>query len=171
MRHPSRRLCLLACPVVVRTEVWALLPERYTNKYGHRYEVSSTGRLRNIRTGKLLSPYPHRTGYMVVKLANTAHYVHRLVLTGFVRDPMPGEEGDHLDFDRHNNSITNLRWLPKNVNAWRWKFWTDQPEDTGEEYDEAWATMTDAEYEARGFGPKEHLRPEEQHRHLEGATT
>ena len=37
-------------------------------------------------------------------------YVHRLVLTVFVRAANPGEEGHHRDNDTTNNRLGNLEW-------------------------------------------------------------
>ena len=161
------------CPLkpAVGGELWALLDTPGTR---HRYAVSTLGRVRNADTGQDLRLQLTRGrcgGYLAVNLGR--HYrmqlVHRLVLIAFV-GPARGREGDHLDFRRTHNRVVNLRWLAKDVNAWRWKFFTEeQPPEWKEP-----PPPTPAELAAwlAVWGPPPIRRPEQQHRHLtaEGAS-
>jgi hypothetical protein len=45
--------------------------------------------------------------------------VHNLVLEAFAGPRPEGHEADHIDFDRANNRLENLRWLPRNKNRGR----------------------------------------------------
>lgn len=79
------------------------------------YEVSSLGRVRNMRTGRLLKLVPHKSGYLNAQLWNQGKYrtflVHRLVATAFFGEaPTDKHEAAHGDSDMHNNRASNLRW-------------------------------------------------------------
>jgi hypothetical protein len=117
-------ICTL-CPVKGLPEIWQTIP----HATGH--QVSTSGRVRNAATLRLLKPQAHATGYQVVNLGRScrSQYVHRLVALTFLGPP-PADgrayEVDHLDFNRHHNALTNVRWLTKDINQWRWKYWADE---------------------------------------------
>lgn len=60
----------------------------------------------------LLAPQPSkRNGLYRVRLSDRKRYhVHRLVLEAFVGPRPPDMEGQHLDGDPTNNTLSNLRW-------------------------------------------------------------
>lgn len=103
------------------------------------YEVSSLGRVRNRKTGRILKLTPHSKGYLKVNLTRKIHvYVHQLVCECW-HGPGPfGFEVDHVDFVRSNNTPGNLRWLP-GVENWNrhQRFAMGEPDD--------YVPMTDAE--------------------------
>lgn len=82
--------------------------------------VSNCGRVYNIKTSRFVGG-PDRDGYIQVgfrkdgKMQNFK--VHRLVLQYF-GEPQPEGKGDidHIDHDRSNNHIENLRWVSKSEN-------------------------------------------------------
>jgi len=78
------------------------------------YEVSDRGRVRNSRTGYVLSPATDRHGYQQVGLWQDGKRkyvsVHRLVLAAFVGPCPEGMEGCHNDGDSTHNDVDNLRW-------------------------------------------------------------
>jgi hypothetical protein len=39
--------------------------------------------------------------------------IHRLVLSVFDREPLPGEQAAHLDGNKDNNRLDNLKWCTK----------------------------------------------------------
>jgi HNH endonuclease/NUMOD4 motif/Helix-turn-helix domain of resolvase len=95
--------------------------ERWLPVVGHEgyYEVSEWGRVRRVarghgaKVGRILSPRA-RNGYPSVHLGGKSHYVHRLVATAFLG---PSEhEVDHIDGNRTNNVLPNLRYLTKTDN-------------------------------------------------------
>lgn len=96
-----------------------------------RYEVSSLGRVRNRKTGRVLKPQRHDKGYLKVKLGRKIHvYVHQLVCECWHGPGPAGFEVDHEDFNRANNTPGNLRWL-KGVDNWNrhQRFAMAEPED------------------------------------------
>lgn len=61
-----------------------------------------------------LAPQRHSCGYLMVHFyGNTKRYpryVHRLILEAFVGPCPPGMEACHLNGDRTDNRVENLRW-------------------------------------------------------------
>lgn len=103
------------------------VPEQWRPVPGHSgYEVSSHGRVRSYRNRqghpvaepRLMSPGRRQDGYRVIKLGR--HHqtgVHILVLTSFVGPrPAPDMECRHLDGNRANNHLGNLRWGTRSEN-------------------------------------------------------
>jgi hypothetical protein len=95
------------------------------------YEVSNLGRVRSLsrtrmqqgpRGGIIRVAYKGRVicqnstpdGYKVVHLSDCRRRkllkVHRLVLSSFLRPPLPNEQCCHCDGNRVNNNLQNLRW-------------------------------------------------------------
>lgn len=91
-------------------EIWKTIDE-YPN-----YQVSNMGRVKNIKTGKLLKPIIGGGNYLQVNLYENGkrktHKIHKLVsyyfqeICGLYFD---GCECDHLDTNRINNNVENLR--------------------------------------------------------------
>lgn len=52
---------------------------------------------------------------------NRREYVHRLVAEAWIPNPNNYETVDHLDRNKHNNSVDNLRWctLEENQKSWQ----------------------------------------------------
>lgn len=86
------------------------------------YEVSSLGRVRNAKTGRVLRGTLHR-GIRVValrllsrdKASAPEERLGYMVLTTFDRDPREGEYVRHRDGDRENCAASNLYWGPREV--------------------------------------------------------
>jgi hypothetical protein len=97
-------------------EEWKLI-EGYEN-----YEVSSHGRVRNNKTGLILKPAYNNCGYIHVSIINTnktTRMVHRLVALAFIPNPENKIQIDHIDNDKTNNNISNLRWVTPHENTVR----------------------------------------------------
>lgn len=89
--------------------------------YGEVYEVSNLGEVRNKLTGKVLKLFPNERGYLRVRLVKDKKAfgtsIHRLVMMSFCPvDGMEGLEVDHIDGDKSNNSLSNLRWVTHEEN-------------------------------------------------------
>ncbi len=88
------------------------------------YDVSTIGRIKIIKSGRIGNNHvghfltPHNCGgYYEVTLKNNTHRktikVHVLVAKAFIpnNDPVNKIEVDHINRDRLNNTINNLRWV------------------------------------------------------------
>lgn len=75
-----------------------------------RYEVSNIGRVRNKKTGRVLTPQLNRKtgGYERVTFGNKRDYVHRIVVKSFFKTDIKNKTIAHLDGDKTNNYVGNL---------------------------------------------------------------
>lgn len=85
------------------------------------YEVSSLGRVRDNQK-IILKQRICSVGYYIVNLINEALdlsqiRVHRLVAMAFISNPNNLPLVDHINQNKLDNSIENLRWLSKSGNA------------------------------------------------------
>lgn len=82
------------------------------------YEVSDAGEVRNVRTGRVLKPVL-KDGYhrVMVYPDKKCIYVHRLVAMHFIENPENKPMVDHIDRNRANNHVSNLRWASNSENA------------------------------------------------------
>lgn len=85
------------------------------------YEVSNTGKVKSLRSGKLRKLIPNsKNGYLYVVLCGTdfknTFTVHRLVAMAFCEKPNGCDFINHKDEDKHNNNAENLEWVTKYYN-------------------------------------------------------
>ena len=85
------------------------------------YFVSSNGRVKNTVSGRILKHHGNGNKYQRVDLCKNGQKkkftVHRLVLEMFLGLCPDGEEADHIDRVRTNNTVSNLRWVPRSKNS------------------------------------------------------
>lgn len=84
------------------------------------YKVSNLGRVKSLNyrnTGKegVLRATETKIGYLQVTLYKDGKgerfYIHRLVAESFIPNPENKPEVNHIDEDKTNNSIENLKWV------------------------------------------------------------
>ena len=114
---------------LVKSEEW-----RDIVGYEGLYQVSNLGRIKSlkrvvIRKNGKPHAVPERIrvctldnkGYRLVKLhkygVKTTCKVHRLVAASFIANPHNKEQVDHIDGNKSNNSVTNLRWCTNKENC------------------------------------------------------
>ena len=93
-----------------------------------KYEVSNLGKVRNMKTGKILKPILRRDGYLVLCLYGhnkQKHLLlHRIIATAFVDNPDEKPCVNHIDENKLNNDLSNLEWCSvreNNVHGTRMK--------------------------------------------------
>jgi len=77
------------------------------------YQVSNIGRVRNSKTGRILKPNLSSNGYLTVGLSKNGkvktHMIHQLVAREFLENPLNKPNIDHIDNNKTNNNLNNLR--------------------------------------------------------------
>lgn len=74
------------------------------------YEISSYGRVRNIKTGQILIPEINDSGYERIKLHGKNVKVHRLVAEAFIPNPHGYKQVNHINEIKTWNTVSNLEW-------------------------------------------------------------
>ncbi len=91
------------------------------------YQVSNLGRVKSLdrtiphnkygsvrRNGKILKPFIDTYGYLKVRLCNDGtgrnEFVHRLVALAFIPNPQNKETVNHINGNKHDNTVANLEW-------------------------------------------------------------
>lgn len=91
--------------------------------YEDKYKVSNDGRVWSEYLQDFMKPYYSKGGYMRVKVnfrdRNKKFMVHRLVAMAFIPNSNPDEftQVDHIDSNRTNNCVENLRWVTPKQNT------------------------------------------------------
>ncbi len=88
--------------------------------YEKHYSINRLGEVINNKTNRLLKPRSDRRGYLRVNLYKTkvirTIFIHRLLALQFLPNPNNYNIIDHIDQNKQNNSLENLRWTTASVN-------------------------------------------------------
>lgn len=84
--------------------------------YENIYQISEYGDIYNLREFKNVSTFFKKDGYECVALTNSKgevkqHRVHRLVATTFLPNKENKNIVKHIDGDKTNNEVKNLKWV------------------------------------------------------------
>jgi hypothetical protein len=97
-------------------EVWRKIDGYYN------YSVSTKGRVRNDKSGKLLKQCLDKDGYYKLTLYQDGkqiqHKIRRLVANSFTNNPENKKCVDHINNCRTDNNIGNLRWVTLTENQY-----------------------------------------------------
>ena len=86
--------------------------------YEARYTINKQGELWSVCQQKMLKLQTKYDGYLCINLTkNTKEkhkcYLHRLLAIQYIPNPENKPEIDHIDRNRTNNDLANLRWVTK----------------------------------------------------------
>jgi hypothetical protein len=85
------------------------------------YEISNLGNIRNIKTNKILKNSINSNGYKITSMFKNnkfkKHYIHRLIALTFIPNPDKKKCVDHINNNRLDNDINNLRWVTLSENS------------------------------------------------------
>lgn len=103
--------------------------------YEGKYQVSNTGKVRNLKTNRILKP--QLTGqyrYDAVTLCKNSikkrYYVHRLVAQHFILNPENKYSVNHKNGNKQDNNVNNLEWATgTEQNNHAFKIGIKKPED------------------------------------------
>ncbi len=84
-----------------------------------RYMISNKGRCKSLMYGeRLVMPSPSGNGYNYYQMGRgRSIQAHRLVATAFIGPCPEGLECDHINRQRRDNCVENLRWVTRSENA------------------------------------------------------
>ena len=91
--------------------------------YEGKYMVSSFGRVKSFYLGKekLLKPKTDKDGYKQINLYKNKKphtlKIHRLVAQAFIPNPDNKPQIDHINTNRADNRVDNLRWCTQKENC------------------------------------------------------
>jgi hypothetical protein len=87
------------------------------------YQISNLGRVKSLKYNKerILKPFSNSDGYLTVELRKNkdeSKYcrIHNLIALAFIPNPYNKSCIDHIDRNKTNNSINNLRWVTHQEN-------------------------------------------------------
>jgi len=86
----------------------------------NNYLIYEDGRVFSKKRNKFLKASPDNCGYLRFNLykdgKRKTFMIHRLIALHYIPNPHNYEEVDHIDRNRQNNSIDNLRWVDRSMN-------------------------------------------------------
>jgi hypothetical protein len=92
----------------------------YINGYDNLYKINKNGDVYSCRYSKLMSPNITEDDYYFVMLTKEGICkkcrIHRLIAKQWISNPDNLPEVDHIDRNRQNNHIDNLRWVDRQTN-------------------------------------------------------
>lgn len=127
--------------------------EKIVNINDVDYIVSTEGKIystKNVGRGKYhkeISQRQTQDGYMIVTVGTNRNRkqmrVHRIIAEAFIPNPDNLPEVDHIDCNKKNNNVINLRWLGSLENKKRTPFETRSRTHKGEKNGRAKLTEND----------------------------
>ena len=94
----------------------------YNGETYNNLEVSTDGRLRNVKTGTVYKHALSEYGYWQVCISlgsrnkKKLFKIHKAVAETFIPNPKNKEEVNHKDGDKNNNNVSNLEWVTSSEN-------------------------------------------------------
>ena len=85
-----------------------------------KYEVSNLGKVRNIKSGRMLKPHLNHNGYLKHHLyrhdKQKELFLHRIIAIAFIDNPGKKPQVNHIDENKLNNDLSNLEWCTAKEN-------------------------------------------------------
>ena len=86
--------------------------------YENLYKINKLGQILSNKTTKILKNVLDNNGYYVVCLGkNKKKSIHRLLAINFISNPNNYNIVDHIDMNKQNNNLENLRWVNNKINS------------------------------------------------------
>lgn len=92
-----------------------------THIFPNEYLVSNGGQVKSLRTNKILRPTTDKDGYLYYVLCVNGERktvkAHRLVAIAFIDNPLNKPAIDHINGNKQDNRVENLRWVTNKENT------------------------------------------------------
>ena len=85
------------------------------HKNTKKYYITEEGNIFD-EDGNKKEPKPHPKGYLQISLNGRNYLVHRLVAIHFIPNPENKPQVDHIDGNKKNCCVDNLRWVTAHEN-------------------------------------------------------
>lgn len=97
-------------------EIWIDIDE-----FDGLFKVSNNGRVKSVKTGKILSQYHNSNGYWTVSVffnkKTVPRLVHRLIAKAFIPNPENKPQINHINSIRDDNTLANMEWCTNSENT------------------------------------------------------
>jgi hypothetical protein len=84
------------------------------------YSIDENGVIINNFTGRIIKPFTDKKGYkrigLRIGLKSKKFYVHRLVASAFIPNPLNKSTVNHKNGVKSDNNISNLEWMTNEEN-------------------------------------------------------
>lgn len=80
-------------------------------------QVSSLGRFKRTKDSDPITPRPSGHGYCVVQFGGKSRYFHVIMAATFIGPKPLGLDVDHINLDRTDNRLVNLRYVSRSENT------------------------------------------------------
>jgi len=88
--------------------------------YEGYYQASNLGRIKSVRSNKIMSVKKQSRGYPQINFhvngVRKILYIHRIIAETFLQNNEKFKTVDHIDENKKNNSVLNLKWCSQNEN-------------------------------------------------------
>ena len=85
-----------------------------------KYEVSNLGKVRNIKSGRIIKTFLHHNGYLTYGLYENNKQkqlsLHRIIAIAFIDNHEEKPCVNHIDENKLNNDLSNLEWCTAKEN-------------------------------------------------------
>ena len=92
----------------------------YIKGYENLYKINRNGEIWSCWYNKIMTPQLTEDGYMFVSLKKEGKrskgFIHRLLALQWIDNPEELPQIDHIDRNKKNNALDNLRWCSQHTN-------------------------------------------------------